>query len=273
MIKLQTEDKQPMPKEDFTSCGATLIGRSIRVLPEVTSTNELLKAEAEECLALEGAVIITENQTAGRGRLDRIWESPPGKSLLFSLMQYPEIPKDKIQLIGLMASLAVLNGLEVEQPKLLNPQTIHLKWPNDLLVAKRKLCGILSETGVDKNGRRFTVVGIGINVNQILNDFPEPLQNTATSLYIMTNKEHSRTILLKSILASMEDHYNRLLSEGVEWIPQTWLERAGIKGKKVKVKDSNNTISGTCLGLNPDGALQLMMPDDSIQTIYSGDVS
>jgi len=262
-----------LPKEDFTSCGISLIGRSIRVLPEVSSTNELLKAEAEECLASEGTVIIAEHQTAGRGRLDRVWESPPGKSLLFSLLLYPEIPGDKMQLIGLMASLAVLNGLEVAQLKHLNHQIIHLKWPNDILGTKRKLCGILSEAGVDKNGRRFTVVGIGINVNQTLNDFPEPLRNTATSLYIMTGKKHPRTTLLKSILASMEDHYNRLLNEGVEWIPQTWLERAGIRGKKVEVKDSNNTISGTCLGLNPDGALQLMMPDDSIQTIYSGDVS
>ncbi len=263
--------------DDFTSCGAGHIGIRIRVLPVVTSTNDLLRIEAENGLSAEGDILVAEHQTTGRGRLDRSWESPPGKSLLFSTLLYPNISSSYLQLMGLMASLSVLGGLsnylrqDVQDPERYI-RLIRLKWPNDLMVGKRKLCGILSDAGNDKNGRSFAVVGIGINVNQSLVDFPEQLRSIATSLYIMTGIEHNRMRLFKAIVASMESYYNRLTGEGSNWIAPNWLERAEIKGKRIEIKENSESITGICLGLNEDGSIQLQMPDGRIRAIYCGDV-
>jgi len=267
-----------MTEEDFTTCGSELIGRSIRVFPVVESTNSLLKAEAETGMAAEGNVILAEYQTTGRGRLDRRWESPPGKSLLLSLLLLSHTSNERLQLIGLMASLCVLDGLcnyfceNVEEPERYTGNIL-LKWPNDLMIGRRKLCGILCDAGVDRHGKDFIVVGIGLNVNQSLGDFPELLRNIASSLYIMTGKKHSRTSVLKEILASFEGYYRRLQSEGSEWIAPAWLTRAGILGKQIEVKDNRNRIRGICAGLETDGALLLKLEDGTLETIYCGDVA
>ncbi len=263
--------------DDFTSCGAGHIGIRIRVLPVVTSTNDLLRIEAENCLATEGDILVAEHQTAGRGRLDRSWESPPGKSLLFSMLLYPKIPSSYLQLMGLMASLGVLDGLsDYLQHDIQDPEryirSIRLKWPNDIMAGKRKLCGILSDAGIDKTDRSFTVVGIGINVNQSLVDFPEQLRSIATSFYIMTGIEHSRTRLFKAIVAALEGYYKRLIEEGSNWIAPDWLKRAGIRGRRIEIKENGESITGICIGLNEDGAMQLQMLDGRVWTIYCGDV-
>ena len=265
-----------MTEENLTACGSDLIGRSIRILPVVTSTNDLLKAEAELGKSDEGAVLITEHQSAGRGRLDRCWESQPGKSLLFSILLTPETKLGNPQLIGLLTSLGLLEGLinyfQKETKETGFPhEIIRLKWPNDLMVKKRKLCGILSDAGVDVRGRTFVVVGIGLNVNQSLNDFPKHLRNIAASLYLLTGRIHLREKLLKAIITSIEKHYLRLKAEGVDWIPETWLDRAGIKGKYIGVGDSNGRFYGIRTGLGDDGALKLRLDDGTHRTIYSGD--
>jgi len=263
---------------DFTSCSAMLIGRRIRHLPEVTSTNDLLKAEAEAGIAQPGEILITEHQTAGRGRLDRIWESPPGKSLLFSILLRPEIHGLKLQLMGLLVSLGILEGLtdylgenESHPNRLI--QALRLKWPNDVMVGKRKLCGILSDAGQDNRGRSFVVVGVGININQSSADFPGALRNIATSLYIMTGQEHDRVSIFGSLLRNIDRHYERLIREGDGWIPLIWLKRSGLAGTQVGCTDSGRTIRGKCRGINPDGAIELEMPNGAIRTIYSGDFS
>ncbi|MCF7811664.1 biotin--[acetyl-CoA-carboxylase] ligase [bacterium] len=262
---------------DFTFCGSTLIGRSIRSLPVVVSTNNLLKAEALEGIAAEGAVVVTDYQTAGRGRLERQWESPPGKSLLFSLLLFPGDSAGKLQLMGLMCSLGVLGGL-TEYSQMTNENRgipidkISLKWPNDLMVEKRKLCGILSDAGVDKKGRHFIVVGIGININQTFADFPGNIKNIATSLQLISGKTQYRGLILKSILRRLEKYYQRLKQEGFDWIAAEWLDRSGLLGKKLEISDNNGKIHGICTGLQNDGAMRLSLTDGTNKTIYSGDV-
>ncbi|NQU05137.1 MAG: biotin--[acetyl-CoA-carboxylase] ligase [Calditrichaeota bacterium] len=262
---------------DFTSCGSAMIGRSIRLIPTVASTNDLLKTEAQEGMAEEGAVVITDYQSAGRGRLDRQWESPPGKSLLFSVLLFPSDSAGKLQLMGLMCSLAVLDGL-IEYTKEASKNTgipidrISLKWPNDLLVERRKLCGILSDAGVDKNDRHFVVVGIGININQTPADFPIDIKRIATSLQLISGKAQFRGLILKSILRHLEKYYLRLNYEGFDWIAAEWLSRSGLLGKRLEISDNTKKTSGVCTRLQKDGAMQLRLTDGSIKTIYSGDV-
>jgi BirA family biotin operon repressor/biotin-[acetyl-CoA-carboxylase] ligase len=261
---------------DFTSCGSNLIGGKIRHLPEVMSTNDLLKVEAEEGIAQPGEILITEHQTAGRGRLDRLWESPPGKSLLFSMLLNPDIPGLKLQLMGLLTSLGILDGLtaylgenEVQPERF--TQALRLKWPNDIMVGRRKLCGILSDAGLDNRDRAFVVVGVGVNINQSSADFPEALRNAATSLYIMTGHEQDRVRLFRSFIQHIDRYFERLIKEGDGWIPSIWLKRAGIAGTKVECCENARTIRGRCHGISPDGALELEMPDGTIRTFYSGD--
>jgi len=263
--------------DDFTTCGAALVGRRIRVLPVVTSTNDILKAEAETGAAVEGDILLAEHQTAGRGRLDRSWESPPGKSLLFSVLLFPGTPAEHLQLMGLMVSLGVQDGLGEYLRRTVPDaeryiRALRLKWPNDLMVGNRKLCGILSDAGVDGSGRGFAVVGAGVNVNQSLTDFPQVLRSAATSLYIMTGTEHRRAQLLKDMVSSIEMYYNRLLADGSSWIAPAWLERSGIEGQRLEIKVADAVISGICVGLNGDGAIKLGLPNGQVRIIYSGDV-
>ena len=271
-----------------------IFGAPLRRLEVVESTNLLLKAEAEAGLAEEGAVVVAEHQIAGRGRLDRRWEAPPGKALLFSALLYPDLEPDKLPLAGLMVAIAVYDGIclsvgrnyelrianyELDKSKIQNSafriphSAFILKWPNDILAGGRKLCGILCESGVDPKERRFVVAGVGLNVNQTADDFPGKLRGTATSLYLITNQTQPRDALLGSILNGIESHYNRLKESGANWVVQEWLERAKIVGEPLTVWDGAIQVTGVCDGLDGDGSLRLALPDCQIKIIRSGDVT
>lgn len=253
-----------------------IIGQNVRNFPVVESTNSLLKAEAESGIAGEGSVICTDYQTIGRGRLDRKWESPPGKSLLFSVLLYPGISPQIITLIGLAVSLAVykalreyISNLNLEKPDHTN--SIFLKWPNDILFSRKKICGILCETGLDNNERRFVVTGIGLNVNQAETDFSLKLNKPATSLLIETGMSHNRDSLLSCIILELNNFYGRIKESGTRWIADEWLSASGLLNTHIKVVQ-DKTIYGTCLGILENGALQLKTESGKVVDIYSGDV-
>lgn len=228
----------------------------------------------------EGAIIIADHQTTGRGRLGRVWESSPGKSLLFSVLLFPELPKERIQLIGLMVSLGVLDGIRefvkqrgnVETVELKSLQNFRLKWPNDILWNGRKLCGILSEAGSTPSGRNFVVVGIGLNVNQSETDFSKEIYGIATSCSIIFRCRISRDGILNAILENIEKYYLRIKKDGSDWIPALWLSRSGALGQTVQVQQHEEIITGSVLGLEPDGALRLRLANSMEKVIYSGDV-
>ena len=258
----------------------------LRRLEVVESTNSLLKAEAELGRVIEGTVITADHQTAGRGRLDRRWEAPPGKALLFSALLYPDLPPERLPLTGLMVGMAVGESVsrfvgesvrenyELGESKIQNPKSkITLRWPNDILAGGRKLCGILCESGVNPKGRHFVVAGVGLNVNQTMDDFPRELRRIATSLYLITNQTQPRDARLGSILNGIETHYNRLKEAGADWVVQEWLNRAELVGKRLTVRDGETYITGVCAGLNDNGSLRLALPDGQIKVIHSGDVS
>ncbi|MDP8228373.1 MAG: biotin--[acetyl-CoA-carboxylase] ligase [Candidatus Electryoneaceae bacterium] len=251
----------------------------MRHFSEVDSTNGQLKVEAKAGNVPEGTVFTTDFQTNGRGRLDRRWESPPGQGLLFSLLLFPELPPDQLPLISLMGSMAVLDGIlkfMEEYPIRCDAlQAIELKWPNDLIVDGRKICGILSETGLDNQRRRFFILGIGLNVNQTSDDFPEPLQDTAVSLRMIVGFDLLRDHLLRYILKELEECYNRLKVEGSDWIAPLWLERSRYEERSVTVMNHKRKITGIVVGLESNGALKLRISGDpaKVETIYSGDVT
>lgn len=238
------------------------------MFPVIDSTNSLLKAEAQAGKAAEGAVIMAEHQTDGHGRLNRSWESPPGKGLLFSTLLFPKIADKKLTLIGLMASMAVLDSV---QEVVGSDIPISLKWPNDLMIDGKKICGILSEGG-SVGDKCFVVVGVGLNVNQKSEDFPVEIRDSAVSLYMLTGEPHAKNEILRHILISLERYYLRLQDQGSGWIAKTWIERAGTVGKQVTVSHNGNKIAGVAVGIAPDGALQIKDEHGEVMTIYSGDV-
>ncbi len=254
-----------------------MIGTRLKYFEVAESTNSLLKAEAEAGRAREGDVIMANHQTAGKGRLDRSWESPPGKGLLFSVLLYPGIATERIALMGLMASLGIFDGLVeyLETAVSLGRNAanqLQLKWPNDILAGGKKLCGILSESSLDKENNQFAVIGAGVNINHNQNDFTPDLEKSATSLFLLTGSVQQRDAVLRLILKNLNLYYEKLKSEGAGWIAETWLRRAGIEGRRIFVKQPNEVLTGICLGLEQNGAIVLRLENGGRKVVYSGDV-
>ena len=195
------DDVQPLLKTDA-------FGRAIRGHASVDSTNTKAAQWAREGAA-HGSVVLTEYQTAGRGRQGRRWEAEPGQNLMFSVVLRPPLPPDRLGLLPLAAGLAVAEAVD----PFIAPVTASVKWPNDVLVEGRKTCGMLLETSF--SGRAavidapaFVVLGIGLNVNQV--DFPDALADTATSLRLITGRLVPRAPLLARLLRRLEDRSDAL---------------------------------------------------------------
>jgi BirA family transcriptional regulator, biotin operon repressor / biotin---[acetyl-CoA-carboxylase] ligase len=229
------------------------------------STNTELARLASEGAA-EGLAIMADEQTAGRGRLQRAWSSPKGAGLYFSLLLRPKIPADHWPLITFMAALAVGDALN----EAAGVQT-DIKWPNDLLSGERKICGILAEA-IETPAGRAVIVGIGINLTE--NAFPPELGNVATSVTEATGREAERETILASLLRALARWYS-LLNEpaGNEKIVGAWANRSSYAtGKLVQVNNGNEMWQGTTAGVESDGALRLRMAGGEIKLVRAGDV-
>jgi len=215
----------------------------------------------------EGAVVLAEEQTAGRGRAGRSWHSERGAGLYVTLLLRPKLSPVQAPLLtmlaGLSAHTAVLaqTGLSAE-----------LKWPNDLLLNGKKLGGILTEMHAEPNSVRFVIVGIGINVGQ--EKFPGEIAATATSLRKESGRLHSRLEVLVKLLSQFETDYNRFLREGAVYVVQRFELVSGFaSGKRVKVDTGRETFVGMTAGLSADGLLLVKRDDGATTTVIAGDVS
>lgn len=231
-----------------------------------TSTNldikELAMNEAEE-----GIVVCADMQTAGRGRRGRNWVSEKGDSLLFSLLLRPEISPDKASQITLLMALAVTKvlrenyGLEAG-----------IKWPNDIVINSKKICGILTELYPDSDGKYFVIVGCGINVAQ--KEIPNELQDIATSLFLESNIVFSTEELLQGVLEEFEQYYTGFLqSETLETIKDEYNAWLVSLDKEVRVLDPKGEFLGISKGINDKGELQVQLANGSIAEVYAGEVS
>ena len=226
------------------------------------STNTELARLASEG-AVEGLSIVADEQTAGRGRMQRAWSSPKGAGLYFSLLLRPTIPQIYWPLITFMAALAVGDALQ-EACEL---QT-DIKWPNDILSGERKICGILAEA-IDTPAGRAVIVGIGINLTQ--NAFPPELANVATSVSEATGRAPDREQILTALVNALS-HWYSLLNEPGQ-IVDAWSNRSSYAiGKLVQVSNGDDIWQGTTAGVEPDGALRLHTSSGELKLIRAGDV-
>ena len=229
------------------------------------STNTELARLASEG-ADDGLAIVADEQTAGRGRLQRAWSSLKGAGLYFSILLRPTIPQDHWPLITFAAALAVADALHEAS----DLQT-DIKWPNDLLSGERKICGILAEA-IDTPAGRAVIVGIGINLTQ--HAFPAELASIATSVSEATGRPAEREMILGALLRALSRWYS-LLHEpgGREKILAAWCSRSSYaNGKLVQVNNGDEVWQGITSGIEPDGALRLRTESGKVRLVRAGDV-
>lgn len=234
------------------------------------------KTESTNTIALQlgeqgephGAVVLAEEQTAGRGRAGRAWLSEKSSGIHCSVLLRPTIPPAHAPLLTLVAGLAARDAAAAELDVVPD-----IRWPNDVLIRGRKFCGILTEMHAEPDRIHYAVIGIGINVNQ--SKMPAELSPIATSLRMQTGKSQSRLELLVRLLRSLDRYYNQFLAEGAPPILRRFAEVSSyFQGKRVKISTATETFTGTTAGLEPSGVLRVERDDGrGIEPVISGDVA
>jgi len=214
----------------------------------------------------EGTIVFAESQSRGKGRLGRKWFSPEG-GLWFSLILRPYIEPKQALKLTLLGSVAVVKTMNV-----LYGIRAEIKWPNDVLIDGRKVCGILTEASIRGKNLDFAVLGFGVNANFDLESFPRYLRDSATTLRAQLQKEVSREILLCKLLENAEISYELLKRGKFEEILDDWRKVSGFLGSFVRIQDGQRTIAGTALDLDAGGALIVKLEDGDLHKVLSGDV-
>ncbi|MCE5259051.1 MAG: biotin--[acetyl-CoA-carboxylase] ligase [Chloroflexi bacterium] len=241
-----------------------LLGRTLEVYRSIDSTNTRAAALARQG-APDGALVLAEEQTAGRGRLGRSWLAPAGSSLLFSLVLRPNLQPAEMQRLAMITSLAACRAVER-----LYGLYIAVKWPNDIQFNGRKLGGMLCEAGLEKGNLAWVVVGLGLNVNIDPHTLGELLV-PATSLSRELGHEAARLPLLAALLEELEPLYLRV---NAGWLPHdAWRERLATLGEQVRVSTPQEASEGLAEDVDANGALLLRLADGSRRTILAGDVT
>jgi BirA family biotin operon repressor/biotin-[acetyl-CoA-carboxylase] ligase len=240
------------------------LGQVIHSYGEVPSTNDLAKELAEEG-AGHGEVVIAEAQTAGRGRRGRVWSSPPGRNLYFSVVLRPDLPPMRAAELTLVASLAVCDALRQ------SGVAAGIKWPNDLLAGGRKIAGILTELAAEPERVQWVVLGVGVNVNARRDDFPEELRDEATSVMIERGQAAPRALFAAACLTALETWLDTHAENGFAPIREAWRQRSITLGRSVIVRADGRELIGTATDIDQHGAL-LVATASGEERVIAGDV-
>jgi len=243
-----------------------IFGQRIYYFRTTTSTQDEARRLAEGG-APEGTIVLAEEQTAGRGRLGRTWISPPGSSILMSIIFRPSLLPHQAHRLTMITSLSIAEAIED-----LTPLKVAIKWPNDILLSGKKAGGILTE--IQTSGERilYAIVGVGLNVNVKISESPlSPLASYATSLSDELGHEFPRFVLLQEILSRLERNYQGL-KRGADFRAK-WQARLYPLGQEVTVITPTESIEGIAIGVNEDGALLLATHEGEVKTIWAGDVT
>ncbi len=242
------------------------IGRELVHFTDIDSTNNYAKKIGNEG-CLHGTVITAERQTLGRGRVGRLWQSDNNRGLWFSMVLRPDLEPEKVQIITLAASIAVVEGIfEVLGIN------CGIKWPNDIILDSCKLGGILTELSAEPGHVNYVVVGIGLNVNQDSGDFDQELQDKAISLKLYTGKTQARSKILSAILKSFENIYTTMLEGKTSHIIDKWNKYSVTIGKEVRIISREVEYIGTAQSIALDGKLVVKCKDGAVREVSSGEV-
>lgn len=239
-------------------------GKTVHFARETDSTNLWIKRLAKEG-ASEGTLALAEFQSAGRGRLGRSWEVPEGTSVMMSILLRPKFEPQYAPTLTLVMGMAVAKAV-----KNLGFD-VSIKWPNDVVVSHKKICGILTEMGVRDGKIDYAVIGVGINVN--IREFPEEMADKATSLYLESGKEFDRSQIPGLVMEAFEEYYEKFaatcdlsgLKEEYESILANYNQPVRVLAKE--------PYEGVARGITDGGELLVEKTDGTIATVSAGEVS
>lgn len=242
------------------------IGRNYNYFSTIDSTSTKAKDLASKNYP-EGTTIISELQTCGRGRMGRTWVSPSGKGLFFSIILRPNVDPYSVGILTFVAAAAIHKSL-----KSFNIDTT-IKWPNDIYLDNKKVCGILTELNCELSSVNYVVLGIGLNVNTTLEDYPSDIQTVATSLKIHCGQNISRQLLLASILNNFEDLYEKYKNNDITEALSICRNYSNVIGKEIYLINKNSHEKVLAKNINDDGSLLVIDANNKERTIYSGEIS
>lgn len=256
--------------------GTELLGRKIHCFDVIDSTNHYAKKIAFEGCD-DGTVVIAEQQTAGRGRLGRQWHSAGKKGIWLSVVLRPEIVPSDVQMITLAAAISVVSAVK-EATGIVSA----IKWPNDIILDNKKVCGILTEMNSEMEQVNFVILGIGINTNQDTEDFPEDIRDIAVSLKTFLNKSRTepaihksidRSKLIRALLVELDRVYRMVRNGDIHNMIDEWKKYSVTLGKEVSITVKNETYRGIANDITMDGKLLVKCSDGMIREVVSGEVS
>lgn len=243
-----------------------IIGKNLIVLDSVNSTNDYLKKIGSEQNCESGTVVAAREQNKGKGRLGRIWQAKKDDCVMFSFLLRPNIAPSEVASITPLAGLAVCKAIR-EYTKL----DCMIKWPNDIIVGRKKLVGILTEMSAEFDAVEYVITGIGINVDQAV--FPEEIAHKATSVLLETGRHINKNEFLACVLGQIE---NEFIKNDLKLTPSSIAEYSDMCatiGRSVTFRRGTRRISGMAVGIEADGELKVMLSDGSICKVNSGEVT
>lgn len=242
------------------------IGSRIYFKEETDSTNTWAKRLAEEG-EVSGTLVCADMQTSGKGRRGRSWSSPKGSSLYFSLLLRPDILPSRASALTLVMGMSVVQALE----NFLN-KPVQIKWPNDVVVSGKKICGILTEMNAQIDYIEYLVIGVGINVN--LTEFPREIADTATSVALEAGTVVSRAELAAEVIHCFTKNYGIFLkTSDMTGLKETYNSMLVNRDHEVRVLGAENGFTGVAMGINEKGELLVKKADGEIVEVFAGEVS
>ena len=242
------------------------LGQKLYCLEETDSTNIQAKRLAEEG-APEGTLVIADMQSAGKGSRGRCWESPKGTGIFMSAVFRPKLLPVKASMITLVAAYSIASELRKTYGL-----DVKIKWPNDIVLNRKKIVGILTEMSSEMDFIHYIVTGIGINVN--MEKFPEELADKATSLYMESGTRFQRAKLAASFLNRMEKDYEQFAAQGsLAFLKDAYNEMLINRGETVRILQYQGEWCGIARGINENGELLVEKSDGTIREVFSGEVS
>ncbi len=251
-----------LPDEVISKLADSKLFKEIIYYPVLDSTSILAKKLASDGTEA-GTIIIAGKQTAGKGRMGRKWESPPG-GLWFSIILRPDLPLTKLPLLSLAFAVAIAEGIEQH-----TGETCQVKWPNDVILKNKKVAGILLEINSSADDKQELILGIGVNLNQ--DDFGEELNDKATSIKKALNQEVLSNDILPILLIHIESNYNLFMTAGFEPIRTRFKAKCNHFGKMININQEDKLIKGINTDIDSQGSLVLTMDGQEIR-LTTGEV-
>jgi BirA family biotin operon repressor/biotin-[acetyl-CoA-carboxylase] ligase len=250
----------------------SIFGKYIYFFPEIDSTNSYAHRLAHEG-APEGTIVITDYQSNGRGRHERVWESSPGANILISLILRPRLSVERFIRITLASAEIVISALDKFLKRQKQPR-IHfkVKWPNDILVSGKKIAGILTESNIREKEIIYAIVGIGLNVNQKISELSEETRSGVTSLLNETDVIFERERLIADIINEFESRYFILERTNYDQVIESWKKRCDLIGKDIMIETHSDVEAGRFLDVNERGILIYKTKDGQVKELITGTI-